>query len=1139
LTARDAVIPKADTNVTPETTVSESQSLLTHDLDLDELREQLLRKTDETIEWLHRFSLVIRQGGTRDPLSRGPRDPLSRVSKFKIFEDFEVYEGEKKIEPVNIDCSSAEPIHPTIRTESSNRNDEWLQEQLSEAISNVNSLEVYEGGQKKVIRVEIGGLFDEFVRRVVRDRLPKNDDGTNVDRWLHERLSVAICVRRRHFLYVREHQRKLNAPRRPARQPEEPPGVKIRTPVPSSSSSKPIPTSEVRMTIPENPGSSVRSETNASFQPLDNVGLQSAPLPALSTTSSRLITPMECEVPPAPRLQTGSKEYQCPYCCLVWPAEEFTNRDNWKRHVTLDLRPYICLYQNCQFPEELYASFRDWRRHMQKPHDTEWVCPVYTRMKRKAQRDSCNTNNATTERRATACGVSNFDKQPWLFHSQDALEEHMKAIHLSLFSASQISVLAKRSKRASRPTSVCPFGCTSFSNTFYQHVAAHLQDLALMSLPWRDDVASDDSEAESVITIASRRESQLGLNDIAKLLSRYERTGNIGDLEVAISNAEQAISATPKDHPDRAAMPSILGSMLSSRYERTGNIDDLEAAISNAEQAISATPEDHPDRAAMLSNLGSMLSSRYERTGNTDDLETAISRVELAVSATPEDHPVRARPQQRPKHLGDRLRVAVKHSPLCNRDFLPNSTLRELVTAKSVDEELARLKYLRRRVSQGWRRTSTIRIEAKENRGIFKLRSRSTSDLLRQEAEQTYRRVFAILTFIDRPTCIWDFVDEGVCDGVLPILHMTHGSVQLQGVESAKPLRCFRNWPPQAVYEFLESRWIVLAPSFIMDSKIAKHHVFKSEDILPITSWTISSVKGASGQVYKATIQASHHAFDKDVVAVKHLNSNGADPIRNREDFMNESGILRSLGRSNHMSQHLIALLATFERGGKYNLLFPWADGDLEDFWKQVSPQPGMSAWLIEQCRGLAEAMSIIHRYETTSGTMMPHQLSNLQRPAREETNEYGALSLIGRHGDIKPTNILWFRQESGDGYGILKITDFGITRFTPENMASKRAQGFVPNSATYRSPECDLSKQIGTHCDVWALGCVFLVFVTWFFGGYDEVEKFIKRRQSPDMFWAGANSDNFFTIEWDAQQKPRAEVKPAVTKVSILVLSC
>ena len=216
---------------------------------------------------------------------------------------------------------------------------------------------------------------------------------------------------------------------------------------------------------------------------------------------------------------------------------------------------------------------------------------------------------------------------------------------------------------------------------------------------------------------------------------------------------------------------------------------------------------------------------------------------------------------------------------------------------------------------------------------------------------------------------------------------------------------------------------------------------------------------------------------------------------------MNESGILRSLGRSNHMSQHLIALLATFERGGKYNLLFPWADGDLEDFWKQVSPQPGMSAWLIEQCRGLAEAMSIIHRYETTLGTMMPHQLSNLQRPAREETNEHGALSLIGRHGDIKPTNILWFRQESGDGYGILKITDFGIARFTPENMASKRAQGFVPNSATYRSPECDLpSKQIGAHCDVWALGCVSLVFVTWFFGGYDEVEKFTKIRQSPDM---------------------------------------
>ena len=37
--------------------------------------------------------------------------------------------------------------------------------------------------------------------------------------------------------------------------------------------------------------------------------------------------------------------------------------------------------------------------------------------------------------------------------------------------------------------------------------------------------------------------------------------------------------------------------MLSDQYKRTGNMHDLEAAISKAELAVSTTPEDHPDQA--------------------------------------------------------------------------------------------------------------------------------------------------------------------------------------------------------------------------------------------------------------------------------------------------------------------------------------------------------------------------------------------------------------------------------------------------------------------------------------------------------------------------------------------------------------
>ena len=51
---------------------------------------------------------------------------------------------------------------------------------------------------------------------------------------------------------------------------------------------------------------------------------------------------------------------------------------------------------------------------------------------------------------------------------------------------------------------------------------------------------------------------------------------------------------------------------------------DLEAAISKGELAVSATPEDYPDRAALLNNLGKSLSDRYNWTGNMLDLKVAL-----------------------------------------------------------------------------------------------------------------------------------------------------------------------------------------------------------------------------------------------------------------------------------------------------------------------------------------------------------------------------------------------------------------------------------------------------------------------------------------------------------------------------------
>ncbi|CAN9243956.1 unnamed protein product [Alternaria alternata] len=139
--------------------------------------------------------------------------------------------------------------------------------------------------------------------------------------------------------------------------------------------------------------------------------------------------------------------------------------------------------------------------------------------------------------------------------------------------------------------------------------------------------------------------------------------------------------------------------------------------------------------------------------------------------------------------------------------------------------------------------------------------------------------------------------------------------------------------------------------------------------------------------------------------------------------------------------------------------------------------------------------------------------------------------NLFGRHGDLKPQNILWYPDsQTTGGHGVLKITDFGVTRFNTENMWDTQKTGKLPNSPTYRSPESDLDGKLTTACDVWALGCVYLEFVAWYFGGYRLVQRFGEQRLAPDPRMANMRTDTFFTIV-EREGEKTADVKPAVLK--------
>jgi serine/threonine protein kinase len=140
-----------------------------------------------------------------------------------------------------------------------------------------------------------------------------------------------------------------------------------------------------------------------------------------------------------------------------------------------------------------------------------------------------------------------------------------------------------------------------------------------------------------------------------------------------------------------------------------------------------------------------------------------------------------------------------------------------------------------------------------------------------------------------------------------------------------------------------------------------------------------------------------------------------------------------------------------------------------------------------------------------------------------------------GRHGDITPTNILWYHDSDTFEQslnGLLKIADFGQAEINSKN--SKTRPRDVANTLTYRPPECDAQPSIIRQSyDIWSLGCVYLEFISWLLGGSSLTKRFSWRRNTPDVFLGNAPSDTFFEVVRDANSdKKEFRIKPAVIKV-------
>ncbi|KAI1125775.1 hypothetical protein F5Y10DRAFT_294354 [Nemania abortiva] len=168
---------------------------------------------------------------------------------------------------------------------------------------------------------------------------------------------------------------------------------------------------------------------------------------------------------PPPRIE-GVKSFKCP-CCLQTLPEMFRDELRWKKHISEDLCPYTCPFEDCSSPEALYVSRAAWREHVLAAHGASkyWEC--------------------------LACAGT---ETPSTFSTAGELVTHTTTDHKDTMSEDQILDLQSRCLKITPPNiSECPLcpwpsGVTGEPDAAanLEHLASCIHEFSLRALPWAE-----------------------------------------------------------------------------------------------------------------------------------------------------------------------------------------------------------------------------------------------------------------------------------------------------------------------------------------------------------------------------------------------------------------------------------------------------------------------------------------------------------------------------------------------------------------------------------------------------------------------------------------------------------------------------
>ncbi|KAK2608929.1 hypothetical protein QQS21_002505 [Conoideocrella luteorostrata] len=533
---------------------------------------------------------------------------------------------------------------------------------------------------------------------------------------LHEQLAVSMSARRHRLRYIRRHQEKLSGQIDNKNEPAK--GRKAGRPLPmdlptieeavptgmsvgSPSGHKEGELQVIKQNIRSDRNSAVSATVASSFRPTQSAiaRLKRGDGATVVSSLKGSMTFMAEDLagyPEPPKREQYQLHPSCPFCCEPLQELELEVK-NWQRHVNKDLKPFVCISENCSQPPQVFETFGMWTKHMKDLHSPKWTQlvhkPIIWRCDVGHPEVFCKDEDEFEDHLNSQHGNSSAAARKAIFRTSRILQRRgphtcpLCGYDLSAVEGSQPHLAADTPPNLTNPEN------TAEATRLVQHIAGHLRRLAFdsannLNIGADGDVSHGSTEASEGKTQYGSKarpssnpkdlsEAPLIFNDDERLrmhfatrTNRFDPDWSSKDVEYLTTTSEElpetangnwlsleALSNKRQDsHSPNPVMRHFyqqqipqrlwnawrlnnLGNRINYRYSRTTAISDFDKAVRVAREAVATAPIGHLDRALLLHNLGVRLGDRFSKTGAMGDLDEAIRILQEAVTIVPRDYP--------------------------------------------------------------------------------------------------------------------------------------------------------------------------------------------------------------------------------------------------------------------------------------------------------------------------------------------------------------------------------------------------------------------------------------------------------------------------------------------------------------------